>query len=116
MTTVDLKTRRAQRAALLETELNRLVDELKGLGAQLIVLFGSYARGRRDLFTDLDLLVVMESDLPFVERLASLYTRLQPKVAADILVYTPEEFEQLKDRRRFLRHALATGKVLHAAR
>ncbi len=104
---------RARHVAQLESELPRLVEELTGLGARLIVLFGSYAQGRRDLFTDLDLLVVMESEQPFVERLGHIYARLSPKVAADILVYTPAEFEQMKQR-RFVRHALSTGQVLHA--
>jgi predicted nucleotidyltransferase len=110
-----LENMRSQRAALLDAELARLVDELKHMGADLIVLFGSYAKGRRDLFTDLDLLVVIESDKPFVERLPALYATLAPKVAADILVYTPQEFLEMKER-RFLRHALANGVVLHASR
>ena len=109
----DVRALRAQHVAMLETELPRIVEELKGLGAQLIVLFGSYAQGRRDLFTDLDLLVVMESEEPFVERLSHVYATLGPKVATDILVYTPGEFEEMKQR-RFVRHAMATGKVLYA--
>ncbi len=35
-------------------------------------LFGTYARGRRDLFTDLDLLVVMETEAGVVDRLRRL--------------------------------------------
>jgi predicted nucleotidyltransferase len=104
---------RARHVDLLESESKRLTEELRGLGAQLIVLFGSYAAGRRDLFTDLDILVVMESDRPFVERLTEVHGRLRPRVATDILVYTPEEFEEMRQQ-RFVRHALATGKVVHA--
>ena len=37
-----------------------------------VVLFGSYAKGRRDLFTDLDLIVVMDSRDDFVTRCAEL--------------------------------------------
>ncbi len=110
----DLAARRAERAALLESELQRMLAELREQGAKLVVLFGSYAAGRRDLFTDLDLMVVMESEEPFVQRLRRVYAALQPAVAADILVYTPEEFEDMKEQ-PFVRHALATGKVLHAA-
>jgi predicted nucleotidyltransferase len=106
---------RSQRARLLEAELARLTGALKDAGAELFVLFGSYAMGRRVLFTDLDLLVVLESDKPFVERLPAVYATLAPKVAADILVYTPQEFLEMKDR-RFMRHALANGVVLHEKR
>ncbi|HXF51973.1 MAG TPA: nucleotidyltransferase domain-containing protein [Dehalococcoidia bacterium] len=114
MAAADLDALRAERARRLESELDRIVGELRSMGARLIVLFGSYAAGRRDLFTDLDLLVVMESDLPFVRRIPALLERLHPKVATDLLVYTPEEFEEMRER-PFVRHALATGKVLHEA-
>ena len=79
---------------------------------QKVILFGSFARGRRDLFTDLDLLVIMDSSLSFVARCAEMARRLQAGVALDLLVYTPQEMEQMRDR-PFLRHALATGKVLY---
>lgn len=109
---LDLAERRREHVALLDSELPRIVDGLRAMGASLIVLFGSYGRGRRDLFTDLDVLVVMESDLPFVQRLAKVQQELAPRVQADIFVYTPSEFEEMK-RRPFVKHALATGKVLH---
>ncbi|MFH1570121.1 MAG: nucleotidyltransferase domain-containing protein [Gemmatimonadota bacterium] len=80
---------------------------------QQVVLFGSYAAGRRDLFTDLDLIVVMDSPLDFVSRNANLAGRVHAGVALDLLVYTPEEMERMRDR-SFMRHALATGKVLYA--
>lgn len=98
--------------ALLDSEYPRIVEGLKDMGATLIVLFGSYARGRRDLFTDLDLLVVMESDVPFIERLSPIQQELRPKVQTDIFVYTPEEFEEMKIR-PFVKNALATGQIVY---
>jgi predicted nucleotidyltransferase len=109
----SLDTLRRDHLAQLDAELPRIVLALKSLGARLIILFGSYAAGRRDLFTDLDLLVVMDSDLPFVERIVDVSRRIRPRVPTDILVYTPAEFEAIRGR-RFFRHALSTGKVLHA--
>jgi predicted nucleotidyltransferase len=104
---------RSLRAALDEA-LPRITRALADRGARLVVLFGSEARGERHPLADLDLLVVMESDEPFVERTARLYADLQPGVPADILVYTPEEFERMRDT-PFLRHVLAEGRILHAA-
>ncbi|MGB4781305.1 nucleotidyltransferase domain-containing protein [Candidatus Methylomirabilis sp.] len=49
---------------------------------------GSYARGRADLFTDLDLLVVMETNLSFIDRLRMLYPLLALPVDLDLLCYT----------------------------
>jgi predicted nucleotidyltransferase len=54
-----------------------------------VVLFGSTARDEAGLTSDLDLLIVWDTDLPFLERTAALYRTLQPQVAVDLLVYTP---------------------------
>jgi predicted nucleotidyltransferase len=89
------------------------VGQLRQIPAvQKVILFGSFAQGRRDLFTDLDLLVVMDSSLDFVARGVDLARRLRAGVALDLLVYTPQEMEAMRDR-PFMRHALATGKVLY---
>ena len=77
-----------------------------------IILFGSYASGRRDLFTDLDLIVVMVSEIDFIYRTADLYTKLHTRVDMDLLVYTPEEWENNQEN-RFIRRALQTGKVIY---
>lgn len=81
-------------------------------------LFGSYARGRRDLFTDLDLLVIMDSPLDFVTRTAELYRYLASAenapigVDVDLLVYTPEEFQRNASR-GFVRRALEEGELIY---
>lgn len=97
---------------LLEEELNRMVDKLRELGAKRIILFGSYARGRSDIFTDLDLIVILNTSLPFVERTGYVYSKLAPRVATDILIYTPEEWQKIKDR-PFIQQALAEGRVIY---
>jgi predicted nucleotidyltransferase len=64
-------------------------------GAQRAVAFGSFARGTQDAHSDLDLAVVLETDLPRLERhlpLAGLFEA--SPVGLDLLVYTPEEFER----------------------
>ena len=109
-----LAQRRAERAALLLEEAERLVQGLIALGARRVYQFGSLTRRPPDLFTDVDVLAVMESDEPFVQRLPRIYMVLRPKVAADILVYTPREFEEMRER-PFLRHALKTAVLRYAA-
>lgn len=96
----------------LERELRRIVRRLKVLGAEKIILFGSYARGRTDAFTDLDLIVIMRTEAPYLARTAYVYRQLAPRVAADILVYTPAEWEQMQAR-PFIKKALAEGRVLY---
>lgn len=73
-----------------------LADEpLRAAGADRAVAFGSYARGVADAWSDLDLAVVIETDLPRLERgrlLGDLYDALP--VSLDLLVFTPSEFER----------------------
>jgi len=103
---------RSRRQALLERELERIVRVLRGLEAQLIVLFGSAARGEVTVWSDLDLIVVLNSDLPFVKRLGLLYEQIRPRVGLDLLAYTPQEFEAIR-KRPFIRQALQEGRVLY---
>jgi predicted nucleotidyltransferase len=112
---MQLEAERKQYITSLAGDLEGLVTQLRQMPAvRKVILFGSFAQGRRDLFTDLDLLVVMDSSLDFVTRNADLARRLRASVALDLLAYTPQEMEQMRDR-PFMRHALATGKVLYEA-
>ncbi|MEM3486396.1 MAG: nucleotidyltransferase domain-containing protein [Candidatus Methanomethyliaceae archaeon] len=82
----------------MEESVKQLREVLSSLPeVEQITLLSSYAQGRRDLLTDLDVLVVMHTNLPFLERQRFLYQRLALPVDADILCYTSEEFEALKD-------------------
>ncbi len=76
------------------------------------ILFGSYAQGRRDLGTDIDLILVMESGLGFVERNARLRQQFLLGVDLDLVAYTPQEFERVREG-AFLRHVLKIGKVIY---
>lgn len=103
---------RQQRRRFLRRELERLKRRLIALGAEKIILFGSMARGEVGMFSDIDLLVVMPSPLPFVERLAQVYRRVLPR-GADLFVYTPEEFDRMSQTNPFIRQALKEGQVLY---
>ncbi len=97
----------------LERDLSAVVAQLRSMPeVRTIILFGSYAHGRRDLSTDLDLIVIMDSPLDFVARNADLARRIRAGVALDLLAYTPGELERMRDR-PFLRRALSTGEVLY---
>ena len=97
----------------LTIALDRIVKSLKiNPEVQKVILFGSFAEGRSDLFTDLDLLVIMNSKDDFVTRTAELYASLNPGVDLDLLVYTPLEFNHL-NQKSFLKNALKDGLVLY---
>src|SRR2546428_5165186 len=109
----DIAEARRKYRALLEGSLESLVETLKRRSDILrISISGSYAQGRTDLFTDLDVLVIMDSARPFIERQRELYELLGLPVDLDLLCYTPGEFDKIKDR-PFFRHALRSERVLY---
>lgn len=113
---MDLAAERAAYVRRLDAAPQRIIERLSDVkGVQRVSLFGSYARGRRDLFTDLDVLVVWATGKPFLERLEFLYSVLHVGVDMDVICYTPAEFEAMKDR-PFLRRALVEEVVLFEKR
>ncbi|MFH1567254.1 MAG: nucleotidyltransferase domain-containing protein [Gemmatimonadota bacterium] len=80
-----------------------------------IIVFGSAANGRWRPDSDLDLLVVMESDLPRHRRAAPLRMLFDPyPCPMDILVYTAEEVERWRGAaNHIVAEALRTGQVVY---
>jgi len=112
----ELEEKRREYQEALARALEDIVAILKEIPeVKRIFLFGSYARGRRDLFTDLDLLVIMDTDEPFVKRLERLYRTIGGRagVDVDILAYTPEEITKMREH-GFLRNVLQEGRLLYA--
>jgi predicted nucleotidyltransferase len=63
--------------------------------------FGSYARGNWGVGSDLDLVILLEhSDQPF-ERRGREWDTFELPVPSDLLVYTREEWKNLREKRRF---------------
>jgi predicted nucleotidyltransferase len=94
----------------VERRVAALREVLGRFGYERAILFGSAARGDQHEGSDLDVIVVRSTDLPFVERPRELLEMLPPGLAVDVLVYTPEEFSRLsRDPRGVLASALAEG-------
>jgi predicted nucleotidyltransferase len=104
------------RRLLLEAEVERFRSVLSARADVVrVVLFGSAARDRVSARSDLDLIIVQRTGLRFLDRLDEMYRLLVPRVACDILVYTPEEYERLSGESRLVMRANREGKVLYAA-
>ena len=78
-------------------------------------LVGSQARGDAAPESDIDVIIVAPTDRPFVERFRDyLPAVLAAGVSVDLLVYTPEEFEQMRrEERPFLSHAMESARPIH---
>jgi len=98
----------AQQIALQEI-VRILLDQYGPI--EKIILFGSYARGDTDEYSDLDLILVKKSTRSFIERMGEV--PLLP-VHADVFVYTPEEFERMRENENpFILSALESAQVLY---
>jgi len=102
----------------LESTLAAVTAALvRDLRPERIVLFGSFARGDQNRASDLDLLIVAETPLPFCERigraLASAYGASK-RLPVEALVYTPAEWgRMLSERSSFAALALREGRLLY---
>ena len=85
------------------------------LRPEKVVLFGSYARGTATPDSDVDLLIVMETDASPTDRYLIVSRLLRPRLfPLDILVKTPAEIEQaLATGDFFIREILEHGKILY---
>lgn len=109
----SLSSKRDEYRHLLKVSLEEAVIAISKLdGVERVSLVGSYAKGKADLFTDLDLVVIMRTDLSFVDRLKLIYGNLCLPVDIDVLCYTPEEFEKIKEK-GFFRNLLKDEVVLY---
>jgi len=99
--------------------LERLVNVLKEhYEPEKVILFGSYAYGRPNQDSDIDLLIIKETDKPFFQRLAELrriVSESRRGYAFEPVVLTPKELkERLKRGDQFFQEILEKGTVLYA--
>jgi len=96
----------------LSAAIHSIVRELDPLK---IVLFGSYAYGTPNRNSDVDLLIIMDTNKPHKERSWAVSRLLIPRpFPVDILVKTPVEIDKaLETGDFFLQEILTRGKVLY---
>ena len=74
------------------------------------LVFGSVARGEADEWSDLDLVVIAETERTFFERFRDFDALYQVWPRLDLLVYTPAEFERMvEEENPFLLRVLEEG-------
>lgn len=97
---------------VLREVVKRIVEAVHPLR---IILFGSHARGKPRPGSDLDLLVIAESDEPRWRRAVPVYQSLRGMlIPKDVLVYTPEEVAEWSAvPQAFITTAVREGRLLY---
>jgi predicted nucleotidyltransferase len=96
----------------LPVAIQRIVTELD---PEKIILFGSYAYGDPTPDSDVDLLIIMETDKSSKDRSWAVSRLLMPRqFPVDIIVKNPSEIKQaIKENDPFLNKVLTKGQVLY---
>lgn len=98
------------------TKINEIAQRIANkFNPERIILFGSYAKGTPDTGSDIDLLIIQDTDLPNHKRgLDIRLSLIGTKMPFDILVYTSNEYEKEKnDKYSFLYSAIKYSKTLY---
>jgi len=82
----------------LEAEFLRIAGSMRQLGAERFWLAGDLANNSVGPASELELLVVHETEQPFHRRSDFFQTHLRPQVGTSFIVYTPDEFLELSER------------------
>ena len=104
------------RRSALQAELERIVRVLvEQYDPECIILYGSFAHGAIHAWSDLDLCVIKQTEKRFIERLEEVGLLTLPRVGCQILVYTPQELEAVKQQGHyfFVDEILGKGKMLY---
>lgn len=80
-----------------------------------MILFGYNARGQANQSSDVDLMIIADSDLPRFKRSRDLYKLIRPyPFGMDLMVYTPKEMERgKKSPLSFASTVLREGKTVY---
>jgi uncharacterized protein len=98
----------------MDARIKEITGRLKAYDPETVILFGSAARGERDRFSDVDLVIVKRTRKRFLDRLKEVVEILQPNYALDVFVYTPAEFRDMKrSRSPFIERILRDCVILY---
>ena len=92
-----------ERKAQLDTALTQVMRTLlTQYHPEKVILFGSLASGEVEEWSDIDLLIIKETPLTFLQRGVEVALLCYTGVGVDFFVYTPTEFEQMIASQNFL--------------
>jgi predicted nucleotidyltransferase len=99
----------------IDQELAELLPRIvETLHPRKVIFFGSASRGKAGEMSDIDLCIIADTELRFFDRVNAVQYLYQGKRELQVLVYTPEEWQQMLDEERdFIRTIASEGRVLY---
>lgn len=112
----EIIERKKIRKKELETALESIKHQLIELGAIKIILFGSLNIDDINIYSDLDLFVIMPSVKTGKEWMDYIYQNIERDIASDIITYNENEFKKKKDDNSFISEIIKTGTIIYEAK
>jgi predicted nucleotidyltransferase len=107
--TINKRKRIPQKA--INQVVKQIVEKFK---PQKIILFGSYAKGNPRPESDVDLLIVMNTQLREVQQAIQICQQIEYRFGLDLIVHTPKYLaDRVKMGDSFLQDVLKEGKVIY---
>ena len=97
-------------------KITMILDALEPYDPERIYLFGSWARGEEDELSDVDLVLIKRTRASFFNRIRAVQKLLPADLGAvDALVYTPSEFDRMREQgNAFIETLLEEGRLIYA--
>ena len=103
---------------MFEEEVKSFVDRIAhDCNPKAIIIFGSVAKGTFNENSDLDIMVILETEMTYYERTLAVRKSIGvTSIPIDILAFTPEEIEEGKRvNGSIISEALNTGRAVYGA-
>ncbi len=98
-----------------DQRVQQIVNDLvKNYQPEKVILFGSRISGEVHKWSDVDLVAIKRTNKNFYDRIGEASVAFDHILPVDVIVYTPEEFEQMSKDNRFVREeVIKKGKVVY---
>ena len=93
----------------------RVKPVLRKYGIKKAILFGSFATGRQTLKSDVDLVLIQDTDKRYFDRFEGILRDLYEAIRGrdiEVFIYTPEELDRISHR-KFIQSVLREGQVIY---
>ncbi len=98
----------------VEAEIAIVVHQLMEYKPQKIIVHGSLARGDYHEGSDMDLVIIKETDIRFVDRIYEVLVLVKSKLSVEPIIYTEQELEKMMvEENGFIKKVFAEGRVLY---